>query len=395
MLQPLRNVVIIGGSYVGLAAAKELAAVLPASHRILLVEPHSHFHHLFAFPRFAVVPKYEHKAFIPYTATFAGSPNPSQHQVIQANAKSLRRDTVILDRDWQGLNEIPFDYLVVATGTRLPAPGNMQDDEKVSSIEYLRSYQQSIFKASSIAIVGGGAVGVQMATDLKELYPEKEITLVHSRENLMPLYHKKLDEIVKARFNELGVRLITGTRAVLPATLVRNDKQVVLKLKDNRELLVDLVIPATGQTPNNEFVQTLTPSGDSPIVNPSNGFIKVRPTLQFEDSAYSNFFAAGDIADTGAHKAARPGAAQAQVAARNIIAMIEGREPAEKLSVSPPAIHLSLGLTKNMVFRNPNVAAGDTEPTVIMRDDGKEDMNIDRVWENRGVKVADPKEYHL
>jgi hypothetical protein len=31
------------------AAAKELANVLPATHRVLLVEPHSHFHHLFAF----------------------------------------------------------------------------------------------------------------------------------------------------------------------------------------------------------------------------------------------------------------------------------------------------------------------------------------------------------
>ncbi|WYZ44692.1 hypothetical protein EsH8_VIII_000008 [Colletotrichum jinshuiense] len=395
MLQPLKNVVILGGSYVGLATAKELAATLPASHRILLVEPHSHFHHLFAFPRFSVVPKHEHKAFIPYTAAFAGSPNSSQHQVIQASAKSLRQDSVVLDRDWQGSAEITFDYLVVTTGTRLPAPGTMQHDDKPSSVNYLRSYQESVTKASSIVIVGGGAVGVQMATDLKEFYPDKEITVVHSRKHLMPLYHTKLDEIVKSRFSELGVRLITGTRAVFPSGSLVGDEPVSLKLTDGRELVANLAIPATGQTPNNTFIQTLKPSDDAPMLNPSNGFIKVRPTLQFKDLAYPKLFAAGDIADTGAHKAARPGAAQAQVVARNIIAMIEGREPAEKLSVSPPAIHLSLGLTKNMVFRNPNVTAGETEPTVIMRNDGTEDMNINGVWERRGVKVADPKEYHL
>lgn len=94
----------------------------------------------------------------------------------------------------------------MTTGTRLPAPGSMQHDDKPSSVNYLRSYQESVTKASSIVIVGGGAVGVQMATDLKEFYPDKEITVVHSRKHLMPLYHTKLDEIVKSRFSELGVR---------------------------------------------------------------------------------------------------------------------------------------------------------------------------------------------
>ncbi|GKT49697.1 Fe-regulated protein 8 [Colletotrichum spaethianum] len=177
MLQPLKNVVILGGSYVGL-------------------------------PRFSVVPKHEHKAFIPYSAAFAGSPNSSRHQVIQARANSLRRNSVVLDRDWQGSAEISYDYLVVTTGTELPAPGTMQHDDKSSSVQYLRSYQESVIKASSIVIVGGGAVGVQMATDLKEFYPDKEITLVHSREHLMPLYHSKLDEIVKSRFSELGVKSV-------------------------------------------------------------------------------------------------------------------------------------------------------------------------------------------
>lgn len=118
----------------------------------------------------------------------------------------LYQDRVVLDRDWQGVREIPFDYLVVATGTKLRAPGTMQDDEKPLSVKYLQGYQQRLKDARSIAIVGGGAVGVQMATDLKEIYPDKEITLVHSRNQLMPLYHKKLDEIIKARCQELGVK---------------------------------------------------------------------------------------------------------------------------------------------------------------------------------------------
>ncbi|KAK1574082.1 uncharacterized protein LY79DRAFT_640394 [Colletotrichum navitas] len=397
MLKPIKNVVVLGGSYVGLGAVKELAASLPASHRILLVEPHSHFHHLFAFPRFSVLPNHEHKAFIPYTAIFARSSDPSRHQVIHARAHSLHHNSVVLDRDWQGSTEIPFDYLVVATGTQLPAPGTMQHDDKLSSIKYLQSYQGSVIKASSIVLVGGGAVGVQMATDLKELYPDKEITLVHSRDCLMPLYHSKFHEILKSRFDELGVKLITGTRAVFPpVNLDQDDTKVVLKLTNGQELVADLVIPATGQKPNNEFIQTLQSSNGDPILNPSNGGIKVLPTLQFKDPAYPKLFAAGDIADTGAHKAAKPGVVQAQVAARNIVAMIEGRSPVERFSVRPPGIHMSIGLVRNnMKFLNPNVEAGETEPTVIMRDDGKEDLGIERVWKQRGINVTDPRDYHL
>ncbi|EFQ33103.1 uncharacterized protein GLRG_08247 [Colletotrichum graminicola M1.001] len=216
-----------------------------------------------------------------------------------------------------------------------------------------------------------------MATDLKELYPDKEITLVHSRDCLMPLYHSKIHEVLKSRLEELGVKLITGTRAVFPpANLDHDDTKVVLRLTNGQELVADLVIPATGQKPN-------------------NGFINVLPTLQFKDPAYPKLFAAGDIADTGAQKAAKPGVVQAQVAARNVVAMIEGRSPVERFSVRPPGLHMSIGLKKNMKFINPNVEAGETEPTVIMRDDGKDDLGIERVWKRRGINVTDPRDYHL
>lgn len=95
---------------------------------------------------------------------------------------------------------------MVASGTKLQAPGSMQDDEKSQSVAYFQAYQKRILGAKSVMIIGGGAVGVQMATDVKELYPEKEVTLVHSRNQLMPLYHQGLDQIIKHRCQELGVR---------------------------------------------------------------------------------------------------------------------------------------------------------------------------------------------
>lgn len=117
-----------------------------------------------------------------------------------------------------------------------------------------------------------------------------------------------------------------------------------VELQDGRKIAADLIIPATGQSPNNQFLRDLEPTPGGSILNPANGFINVLPTLQFKDPKYSHFFAAGDIADSGAHKAARPGIGQARVVSENIVAMIAGKQPIESIVVSPPAIHLTLGL---------------------------------------------------
>ncbi|KAI1085545.1 FAD/NAD(P)-binding domain-containing protein [Whalleya microplaca] len=394
MAGALRNVVVVGGSYVGVVTSQGLAKSLPATHRVLLIEPHTHFHHLFAFPRFAILPKHEHKAFIPYTTTFASAPNPSAHAVVTARVSSLLPDRVVLDREWQSVREIPFDHLVVATGTRLQAPGTMEFDDKPSSVKYLQDYQERIKQAKSVLIVGGGAVGVQMATDLKEIYPEKEVILVHSRNQLMPLYHEKLDEIIKARCKELGVKLVLGSRVNLPAGGLQPDATTV-SLQNGESLTADVIIPATGQTPNTQFLSSLPPSSPDSIINPANGFIRVKPTLQFQDPKYPNMFAVGDVADSGAHKAARPGAGQGQVLAKNILAMIEGREPSNNIDVDPPGIHLTLGLTKNLLFGNPDKRKGETEPFIVHRDDGQADMHINNVWTRRGANVKSEQDYHL
>ena len=51
MTNTRKNVIVVGASYVGLNTANELVKVLPAeTHRVILIDKHSHFHHLFAFP---------------------------------------------------------------------------------------------------------------------------------------------------------------------------------------------------------------------------------------------------------------------------------------------------------------------------------------------------------
>nr|ADO29929.1 hypothetical protein PP107 [Penicillium paxilli] len=349
----IRNVIVVGGSFVGRSTAQELAKIIPPTHRILLTEPHSHFHHLFTFPRFAIVPGQEHKAFIPYSGIFAGATNPTAHGVVQARVTSVKSQHIELDREWQGSKQIPFDYIVLATGTRLSKPAAMDSDEKLPSVEYLQKHQADVKRSKSILIVGGGAVGVQMATDLKEYYPEKDVTVVQSRSRVMPNFHPKLHELIKRRFDELGIKLITDSRVVIPpggfSNLNDGGNPFEVKLTNGGTESTEFVILATGQTPNNQMVADLKPSTpDGPsVVNPDNGFLRIRPTMQLLDEGHSNIFAVGDIADTGAQKAARPGSVQAGVVAKNIVSLIEGGKAEETFVKGPGAIHLTLGMVSS------------------------------------------------
>jgi len=75
--------------------------------------------------------------------------------------------------------------------------------------------------------------------------------------------------------------------------------------------------------------------------------VRVQRTLQISDTAYPNIFAVGDVADTGAHKAARPALRQAPVVVENIEHMTKD-EPLERYEIAEgPAIHLSLGIVSH------------------------------------------------
>lgn len=222
-------------------------------------------------------------------------------------------------------------------------------------------------------------MGVQSATDIKEIYPDKNVTLIHSRERLMNKFHPKMDRIIKDRCAELGINLKLGSRVKLPPKGYPTDgSKFNVELQDGSSVRTDFAIIATGQTPQSELIKMLSPDSVD-----ETSFVRVQKTLQLHDPKFPNIFAVGDVAATGAHKAARPALRQAPVVVENIQHMVN-KEPLEHYEVADgPAIHLSLGTKKNIKFMNP--PEGDAgEPKVIWSDDGKFDMGIDGVWHRRG-----------
>lgn len=206
-----KNVVIVGGSFAGIFLAKRLCETLPTGYRIILVEKNTHFHYPFVFPRYSVVKGHEPKAFIPYDEILYSGRKGVPKGIFErrcATVAEVTRDSVKLASG----EVIPFEFLAIATGTASPRPSKLLSLDKHGACEELRGLQEQVQNADSIAVVGGGAVGVELVTDMKGWYPEKNLTLVHSREKLLHGYGPRLHERAMQEMQKLGVDVRLGQR---------------------------------------------------------------------------------------------------------------------------------------------------------------------------------------
>ncbi|EUC39817.1 hypothetical protein COCMIDRAFT_41750 [Bipolaris oryzae ATCC 44560] len=270
-----KNVVVVGGSFAGYYTAKHLTEILPTGHRVVLIEKNSHFNYVFAFPRFSVISGYEKFAFIPYGGLEKGAPK-GIFEFVQGKIDKVDERIIRLEDG----KKLEYEYLVIATGTSSALPSKVTATESLDAQRELRSLQSKIEKAARIAVVGGGAVGVELASDIKDFHAEKSVVLLHSRDRLLPSFGERLHQYVMKRLGEMGVEVWLNER---PQIL---EGSQTLKLTSGEEETFDLVIA---------------------------------------DEHFPNIFAVGDVAATGGPKMARAGYMQTFVVADNIVSLIKGK----------------------------------------------------------------------
>ncbi|KAJ8123982.1 hypothetical protein ONZ43_g194 [Nemania bipapillata] len=312
-----RNIVVIGASMAGYHAAKSIAeAILPDSpFRVVVIEPHDHFHFTWVLPRFSVVEGHEEKAFIPYGPYLNHIPD-SVLRWIQGRVVSITKDGVHLSSG----EEVPYEFLVLATGAGATdgLPSRVDADDKTEGIAKLRDIQNNIKEAKNLVVVGGGAAGVELATDAKSLYPEKTVVLVHSRDTVMHRFGPELQRAATDGLKNLGVNVITGDR----------------------------LVNCAGQKPNSTPLAELSSRSIT-----ATGHILVKPTMQIADDLLPNIYVCGDVAETQTpNPNSRTARGQATVVADNVVLAMDGREPTNKYEPQwiEGLIKLTLGLDKSV-----------------------------------------------
>jgi NADH dehydrogenase FAD-containing subunit len=232
-----KAVVVIGGSYAGTYLAQRLSETLPSGYKAVLIERNSHFNHLFVFPRFGIIPGREHMAFIPYDGLSSWGP-PGIFQHIRDSVTGITSNQVQLASG----KSLDYEYLALATGTWQPPPSKASSTEKSEACTELRFSQNAIHNASRIEIVGGGPVGVQIATDIASFFPNKDVTLVHSRQQLLPNFGPKLHKHVLQSLDHLKVNVILGDRPQLVPKDPADAKPSKLSFKGGHVVDYDLVV---------------------------------------------------------------------------------------------------------------------------------------------------------
>jgi NADH dehydrogenase FAD-containing subunit len=231
------NIVIVGASFAGHQVARIIANNLPprSPYRVIVIEPSSHFVFTWVLPRYCVAKGHEQKAFVPYGGYTDAAPDGAVRW-IKDRVVSVTRESVELQ---DSKEVIPYSHLVIATGSNVKhgLPSRVHETEKSAGMKLLQEMQQDVEKSHNLVVVGGGAAGVEVATDAKAKYPDKKVTLVHSRNALMHRFGEKLQVAALQGTEKLGVEVILEDRVV-----GRNEISKTVHLKSGRELECDFMV---------------------------------------------------------------------------------------------------------------------------------------------------------
>ena len=276
----------------------------------------------------------------------AGTHDIQQEQVVLlAHAREngyryMRGEMVGLDRAWRcvelgalngpdgdqvlGPRSVEYDVLVLALGSTandFGVAGVKQHCYFIDSQQQAEAFNLALRARAArsidrdeplrIAVVGGGATGVELSAELSRLLEvastyghaslrEKlELTLFEAGSRLLPAFPQKISEASQARLEEIGIKVRTST-GVKAAT------QEGFKYADGSFLEADLMVWAAGvKAP--DFMASL----GGLDANRANQIL-VGGTLQ--SIADDHVFAIGDCASLTPMGSARPLAPTAQVA---------------------------------------------------------------------------------
>ncbi|NET62096.1 MAG: NAD(P)/FAD-dependent oxidoreductase, partial [Symploca sp. SIO2E6] len=332
------RVVIVGAGFGGLQAAQSLAKT---EVEVLLIDRHNYHTFVPLLYQVATAELSPDLIAIPIRNLLRYSPN----------TKFLQAEVTEIDFALQLLQtsegEIPYDFLILANGSRTQffgIPGALDYAFPLKTLADAVNLRHQIIQCFekaerelddakrqqllTIAIVGGGATGVELAGALVELirgalqkdYPrlkpqEVKLILLQSGERLLAEFSPSLGKYTYRKLRQLGVRVMLNSKVCQ----VSADG---VGLQDDLWLNAATVIWSVG------LAGALPTSSPTPAQT-RKGKIEVLPSLQL--SAYPEVFVIGDLAQVEHNQKPLAGVApealqQGVFVARNIQRQLRGKE---------------------------------------------------------------------
>jgi NADH dehydrogenase FAD-containing subunit len=189
-----------------------------------------------------------------------------------------------------------------------------------------------------VLILGAGPVGLELAGEIKEVWPEKQVTIIDPAESLLPAFLPELRQDLNRQLGELDIRLRLGTGlATSPPSQPGQAATFTVTTTSGDEITADIWFRAHGVRVNSDYLA----DGRLTTRNPQG---QVRVTEGLNVHGHDHVYAIGDLTDLAEAKMAAYAMQHAEVVAQNIIARLRGEQPAAGYRPSPdPMILLPLG----------------------------------------------------
>lgn len=162
-------------------------------------------------------------------------------KIVHGHARFRDGKTVEVETE-TGQQIIRAETVVISTGSdpvELPA---LPFGERIISSTQALSLTQL---PNKLVVVGGGYIGMELGTAFAKL--GSEVTVVEATGQVLPLYDADLVKPVIRRFGELGINLLTNTKAV--GLSHQGDALIVESSGKRQEFQADKILVAVGRRP--------------------------------------------------------------------------------------------------------------------------------------------------
>lgn len=347
-LKPMSHqVVILGGGYAGIHTAKNLEKYKDVE--VCLVSPREGFMlNKYSALRSAV----RGGAWADRTLPPVGKHTLQKTKFVYSAATGVdpATRTVTLEDG----TTLQYNVLVIATGSRnfSPAEAPTGVNTVQGTKDYWQGMQNEIGQAKRICIVGTGPVGIELAGEILDAFPETKLTLVGKEANVLgnakgvrPSGVQSVEKLLTSSRVDLRLSETVESHS-LPedmssASPVVNTPEGVT-LGSGAHVDCDLLIWAIGGSPNVGFVPSEWMAKGNREVNTDPHTLLVNGT--------TNVFAVGDVAHTNSTKLGYLATQDGSVVAENVKAVLEGKEPKKTIGRSMMLMLVPFGENKGRLL---------------------------------------------
>ena len=261
-----RHVVLVGGGYAGLTAARRLRRKLPRDARLTVVNPHPYMTYQPLLPETAGGTVAPHHVVVPLRTAVPGA----DLLVASMTGLDTRRRLVTTTAADGSVHEVHYDELVLATGSltrTLPVPGLVEHAIGFRTVEEAVHLRHRVLsrldlaatttdpelrrRALTFVFVGAGYAGVEAIAEVEDMvrrvlrnsaivaHEETRWVLVEGADRILGQLPERLASYVTGRLRDRGIDVRTST-------VLSSIEDGAVHLSDGTTLASDTVVWTAG-----------------------------------------------------------------------------------------------------------------------------------------------------